>query len=163
MQHSSIRPKVSTFLNELPDQKQRMFLLMINKAIESGTISAEYLIKLLSIHNFLLSRVAQQPREKLILHKKTSGSLSLPIQCRHEPEVEILCSERNTTSRLWVSTDHDAFCVGVSVVVGNTKEEAHTLLTQELNECGLDGNRPFTLTEIEVSTPGAHIIVGAQY
>lgn len=61
--------------------------------------------------------------------------------------------------KVFICTDHDGhYQVGVaSVVVAPNIETARSGLTTRLNALGLDGNKPFTLTEL--ATTKAQILI----
>jgi hypothetical protein len=61
--------------------------------------------------------------------------------------------------KVFFCTDHDGhWPVGVaSIVVAPNRETAASALSTRLNAIGLDGNKPFTLTELD--TTKAQIVI----
>jgi len=67
--------------------------------------------------------------------------------------------------RVWTCTDHDGHNpVGTaSVVVAFNKEDAMEWLRFALNEQGLDGDRGFTLKELNLDKAGATVLRDGDY
>lgn len=66
---------------------------------------------------------------------------------------------------VYVCTDHDGhYPVGVcSVVVASDEVEAAGLLRLQLNEHGLDYNKPFTLRLLNTAEPRAFVLLDGDY
>jgi hypothetical protein len=66
--------------------------------------------------------------------------------------------------RLWVCTDHEGFFpVGTaSVVVAANEAEARQLLQRKLEQYGLS-RKPFTLRELALERPAAHVLADGNY
>ncbi|MBM6595574.1 hypothetical protein [Microvirga pudoricolor] len=66
--------------------------------------------------------------------------------------------------RAFTCTDHDGYwSVGVaSVVIAADEDEARLLLTAELSKSGLH-KEPFTLQEIDLTTPQAIVLRDGNY
>lgn len=67
--------------------------------------------------------------------------------------------------KIFVCTDHDVHWPvgGASVVVAEDEHQAAEMLRQELNRHGLNGNKPFTLQEIDITTPQAIVLCDGDY
>jgi hypothetical protein len=65
---------------------------------------------------------------------------------------------------VYTCDDHDGHWVGVaSVVVADSEDEARALLRAELPKHGLDGNKPFTLRQINTQEPRAFVLQNGDY
>ena len=67
--------------------------------------------------------------------------------------------------KVFYCTDHDGhWPVGVaSIVVAPNVETARSALSRRLTENGLDGNKPFTLTELDTSKAQILILRSGDY
>jgi hypothetical protein len=67
--------------------------------------------------------------------------------------------------KIYTCTDHEGhWPVGVcSVIVANSEEEAAKLLAIELHKHGLHKNKPFTLQELDTTSPRAFVLRDGDY
>lgn len=65
---------------------------------------------------------------------------------------------------VYTCVDHDGHWVGgASVVVAPSEEEARRLLLVELQSHGLNGNKLFTLRQINIAEPRAFVLQDGDY
>lgn len=65
---------------------------------------------------------------------------------------------------VYTCIDHDGHWVGVaSVIIAPTEEDARDLLSQTLGDCGLNGEKLFTLHKLDLSKPQAVVLCDGDY
>lgn len=86
---------------------------------------------------------------------------------RHDIRLETP-REVKAVVKLWTCTDHNTYWPvgGASIVIAATEDEARAMLNAALLEKGLEdkaGEKPFTLTEVELDQHGCVILDDGQY
>lgn len=67
--------------------------------------------------------------------------------------------------KVYYCTDHDGYYpVGTaSIIVAENEDDANRMLVRTLNNIGLKGNDPFTLTELDTTKPQVTILQDGNY
>lgn len=67
--------------------------------------------------------------------------------------------------RVFYSTDHDGhYPVGIaSIVVAPNEDSARVILSEILKQHGLNGDKPFTLTELNTTSPKVLVLRDGDY